>query len=68
MLSKAELKQRLNSTIEKINQLNKDKDNEFQNYDISLLNLQIEAKVYANILELQYNIATNKILKISENE
>lgn len=68
MLSKAELKQRLNSTIEKINQLNKDKDNEFQNYDISLLNLQIEAKVYANVLELQYNIATNKILKISENE
>ena len=68
MLLKPELKQRLNSIIEKINQLNKDKDNEFQNYDISLLNLQIEAKVYANILELQYNIATNKILKISENE
>lgn len=68
MLLKQELKQRLNSTIEKINQLNKDKDNEFQNYDISLLNLQIEAKVYANVLELQYNMATNKILKISENE
>lgn len=68
MLSKQELKQRLNSTIEKINQLNKDKDNEFQNYDVSLLNLQIEAKVYANVLELQYNMATNKILKISENE
>lgn len=68
MLLEEELRQRLNSTVENIKQLNKDKKNEFQNYDISLLNLQIEAKVYANVLELQYNMATNKILKISENE
>ena len=66
MLEKAEVKQRLNSIIEQINQLNKDKDNEYQNYDISLLNLQIEAKVYANVLKLQYNMVTNKILKVSE--
>lgn len=68
MLLEQELRQRLNSTVETIKQLNKDKKNEFQNYDISLLNLQIEAKVYANVLELQYNMATNKILKITENE
>lgn len=66
MLGKAEIRQKLNSTIENINQLNKDKDNEYQNYDISLLNFQIEAKVYAHVLELQYNMVTNKVLKITE--
>jgi len=68
MLGKEEIKQRLNRTIEEINDLEKDKDNEFQNYEITTLSLRIAAKVYAEILGKQYSISENKLLKISENE
>ena len=68
MLSKEEIKQRLNRTMEEINDLEKDKSNEFQNYNITTLNLRITAKVYAEILGKQYSISENKLLKVSENE
>jgi len=68
MLGKEEIKQRLNRTIEEINDLEKDKDNEFQNYDITTLNLRIIAKVYAEILGKQYSVSENKLLKVSEYE
>jgi len=68
MLSKEEIKQGLNRTIEEINDLEKDKDNEFQNYDITTLNLRITAKVYAEILGKQYSVSENKLLKVSEYE
>ena len=68
MLTKEEIKQRLNRTIEEISDLEKDKENEFQNYDIATLNLRITAKVYAEILGKQYSMSENKLLKISENE
>lgn len=68
MLSKEEIKQRLNRTIEEIKDLEKDKNNEFQNYDITTLNLRITAKVYAEVLGKQYSMSENKIIKVSENE
>lgn len=68
MLTKEEIKQRLNRTIEEINDLEKDKDNEFQNYEITSLSLRIAAKVYAEILGKQYSMTENKLLKISEYE
>jgi hypothetical protein len=68
MLSKEEIKQRLNRTIEEIKDLEKDKNNEFQNYDITTLSLRITAKVYAEVLGKQYSISENKLLKITENE
>lgn len=66
MLSKEEIKQRLNRTIEEIKDLEKDKNNEFQNYEVMNLNLRITAKIYAEVLGKQYSIAENKLLKITE--
>ena len=66
MLSKEEIKQRLNRTIEEIKDLEKDKNNEFQNYDITTLSLRITAKVYAEVLGKQYSMSENKIIKIAE--
>ncbi len=68
MLSKEEIKQRLNRTIEEIKDLEKDKNNEYQNYDITTLNLRITAKVYAEVLGKQYSMIENKLLKVTENE
>ena len=68
MLSKEEIKQRLNRTIEEIKDLEKDKNNEYQNYDITTLNLRITAKVYAEVLGKQYSMSENKLLKITEHE
>lgn len=66
MLSKEEIKQRLNRTIEEIKDLEKDKNNEYQNYDITTLNLRITAKVYAEVLGKQYSMSENKIIKVTE--
>ena len=68
MLSKEEIKQRLNRTIEEIKDLEKDKNNEFQNYDITSLCLKRDAKIYAEVLGKQYSMSENKLLKITENE
>ena len=68
MLSKEEIKQRLNRTIEEIKDLEKDKNNEFQNYDVTMLCLKRDAKIYAEVLGKQYSIIENKIIKVSENE
>ncbi len=66
MLIKKEIEQRLKRTIEEINDLEKDKDNEFQNYKITSLTLRVTAKVYADVLQKQYSMSENKILKITE--
>jgi hypothetical protein len=66
MLTKEEIEQRLNRTIEEINDLENDKDNEFQNYFMSTLNLRLAAQIYAEILMKQYSISENKLLKVSE--
>lgn len=68
MLSKEEIKQRLNRTIEEIKDLEKDKNNEFQNYEITSLMLKRDAKIYAEVLGKQYSMSENKLLKFSENE
>lgn len=66
MLSKQHVKQRRDALMDELDGLIADKYNEYQNFDLTYALMTKEIQTLSYVLEQQYNSATNKLMKITE--